>query len=92
MISLPQFEYWEKFGKSLSFAVAFCFLRPKSFAVKVWRREWDSNPVHKPQTKSFAACYAAFLRDMVYGEAPDFKTAVATVSALADGLRLAPRK
>jgi len=35
----------------------------------------------------FATNYAAFLRDMVYGEAPDFKTALATVSALADGLR-----
>jgi hypothetical protein len=35
----------------------------------------------------FASNYAAFLRDMVYGEAPDFKTALATVSALADTLR-----
>jgi hypothetical protein len=35
----------------------------------------------------FASYYAAFLRDMVYGEAPDFKAALATVSALADGLR-----
>ena len=35
----------------------------------------------------FAAYYAAFLRDMVYGEAPDFKAALATVSAFADGLR-----
>ncbi len=35
----------------------------------------------------FASYYAAFLRDMVYGEAPDFKTALATVSALADRLR-----
>ena len=35
----------------------------------------------------FATNYAAFLRDMVYGEAPDFKTALATVSALADGLK-----
>jgi len=35
----------------------------------------------------FSAAYAAFLRDMVYGEAPDFKTALKTVSALADGLR-----
>jgi len=35
----------------------------------------------------FAGYYAAFLRDMVYGEAPDFKTALATVSALADRLR-----
>ena len=35
----------------------------------------------------FASYYAAFLRDMVYGEAPDFRTALATISALADGLR-----
>ena len=35
----------------------------------------------------FASNYAAFLRDMVYGEAPDFRTALATISALADGLR-----
>ena len=35
----------------------------------------------------FASHYAAFLRDMVYGEAPDYKTALATVSALAEGLR-----
>jgi hypothetical protein len=35
----------------------------------------------------FASYYAEFLRDMVYGEVPDFKTALATVSALADGLR-----
>ena len=35
----------------------------------------------------FASYYAEFLRDMVYGEAPDFNTSFATVSALADGLR-----
>lgn len=35
----------------------------------------------------FASHYAEFLRDMVYGELSDFKTALATVSALADGLR-----
>jgi hypothetical protein len=35
----------------------------------------------------FASHYADFLRDMVYGETPDFRTAVATVSALADHLR-----
>ena len=35
----------------------------------------------------FANSYATFLRDMVYGEAPDFRTALATVSALAEGLR-----
>lgn len=35
----------------------------------------------------FATSYAAFLRDMVYGEAPDFRTALASVAALADGLK-----
>jgi hypothetical protein len=35
----------------------------------------------------FAKAYATFLRDMVYGEALDFKTALASVATLADGLR-----
>jgi hypothetical protein len=35
----------------------------------------------------FAGYYAAFLRDMVYGEAPDFRAPLAVASALADGLR-----
>jgi hypothetical protein len=35
----------------------------------------------------FATHYAQFLRDMVYGAAPDFKTALSTISALADGFR-----
>lgn len=35
----------------------------------------------------FAGYYATFIRDMVYGEAPDFQTALATVSALAENLR-----
>ena len=35
----------------------------------------------------FASHYGAFLRDMVYGETPDFRTAVATISALADQLQ-----
>jgi Nucleotidyl transferase AbiEii toxin, Type IV TA system len=44
--------------------------------------------VHEIATDDrFAVYYAEFLRDMVYGEAPDFKTAVAMVSALAEGLR-----
>ena len=34
----------------------------------------------------FTRAYEAFLRDMVYGEAPDFKTALATVSILATAL------
>ena len=35
----------------------------------------------------FAQAYAEFLRDMVYGDAPAFQTALKTVSALADVLR-----
>ena len=35
----------------------------------------------------FAKDYGEFLRDMVYGEKPDFETALATVSTLADALR-----
>lgn len=35
----------------------------------------------------FAISYAVFLRDMVYGDAPDFKTALDSVSALAKGLK-----
>jgi hypothetical protein len=39
------------------------------------------------EDQRFADAYALFLRDMVYGEAPDFKTALATVSGLAGTLR-----
>lgn len=35
----------------------------------------------------FATAYVAFLRDMVYGEVPDFKTALATVMALGGHLK-----
>jgi hypothetical protein len=35
----------------------------------------------------FATAYTTFLRDMVYGDVVDFSTALATVSALAEGLR-----
>jgi hypothetical protein len=35
----------------------------------------------------FATHYAEFVQGMVYGDAPDFATALATVAALADGLR-----
>jgi hypothetical protein len=35
----------------------------------------------------FANHYAEFLQNMVYGESPDFKTALATVSTLADRLK-----
>ncbi len=34
----------------------------------------------------FAKRYAAFRRDMVYGESPEFETALATITALARGL------
>ena len=35
----------------------------------------------------FANAYTLFLRDMVYGDVVDFSTALATVSALAEGLK-----
>ena len=35
----------------------------------------------------FASAYAMFLRDMVYGDVPDFRTALATIAALANGLK-----
>ena len=35
----------------------------------------------------FAEAYAAFLRDMVYGEAPEYQTALATITRLADELK-----
>ena len=34
----------------------------------------------------FANRYAAFRRDMVYGESPEFETALATITALAGRL------
>jgi hypothetical protein len=34
----------------------------------------------------FADAHAAFVRDMVYGGAGEFRTALATVAAMADGL------
>ncbi len=37
----------------------------------------------------FATNYANFCRDMVYGEAPDFDTAVATLDTLAQHLQQA---
>ena len=39
------------------------------------------------EDERFAQAYALFLRDMVYGEAPDFKTALTTISTLAEHLR-----
>jgi predicted nucleotidyltransferase component of viral defense system len=41
-----------------------------------------------PTDEYFATCYATFLRDMVYGETPDFETALGTLSALADVLAI----
>jgi len=35
----------------------------------------------------FAKRYAAFRRDMVYGETPEFETAMATITALARRLK-----
>ena len=38
----------------------------------------------------FAGDYASFHRDMVYGAAPDFETAIATLNALAEPLKTTP--
>jgi predicted nucleotidyltransferase component of viral defense system len=40
--------------------------------------------------RDFAASYATFRRDMVYGEGPDFETAIATLKSLAKLLRKGP--
>jgi hypothetical protein len=37
-----------------------------------------------PTDEYFAQSYGTFLRDMVYGETPDFETALTTLSALTD--------
>ncbi len=36
----------------------------------------------------FASQYAAFVRDMVYGDRPEFRTAMSTIEELAEHLRL----
>jgi hypothetical protein len=40
-----------------------------------------------PRDKAFAVGYANFQRDMVYGDKPDFMTAMSSLNALADHLR-----
>jgi hypothetical protein len=37
--------------------------------------------------RDFAASYATFRRDMLYGEGPDFQTAIATLKTLAELLK-----
>jgi predicted nucleotidyltransferase component of viral defense system len=43
-----------------------------------------------PRDKVFVDGYATFQRDMVYGEKPDFATAMATLNTLADHLKKVP--
>lgn len=43
-----------------------------------------------PKDKVFVDGYANFLRDMVYGDKPDFTTAIGTLSTLADHLKRVP--
>ena len=38
----------------------------------------------------FARRYTSFLRDMVYGDKPDFNTAMGTLNTLADHLKKVP--
>ncbi len=56
---------------------------------------WQKDPLGEtlsaiegiPKDKVFIEGYATFLRDMVYGDKPDFATAVGSINALADQLR-----
>jgi predicted nucleotidyltransferase component of viral defense system len=56
---------------------------------------WKTDPLGEtlraverlPRDKVFIDGYAAFQRDMVYGEKPDFATAMATLKTLADHLK-----
>jgi hypothetical protein len=43
-----------------------------------------------PKDKVFVDDYATFLRDMVYGDKPEFSTAMSTLNTLADHLRKVP--
>jgi hypothetical protein len=43
-----------------------------------------------PRDKVFVDGYATFQRDMVYGEKPNFATAMATLNTLADHLKKVP--
>jgi hypothetical protein len=43
-----------------------------------------------PKDKVFMDGYATFQRDMVYGDKPDFKTAIGTLNTLADHLKKVP--
>ena len=64
------------------------------FALNAHNVAYRENPIREilravrglPKDDYFAECYAMFVRDMVYGEAPDFKTALATISDLAEAL------
>jgi len=64
-----------------AYAHQFPAYRENPIAETLWAVGWLATD------DRFASHYAAFLRYMVYGEAPDYKTALATVSALAEGLR-----
>jgi predicted nucleotidyltransferase component of viral defense system len=56
---------------------------------------WQNDPLGEtlraidgiPKDKVFVDGYANFLRDMVYGEGPDFNTAMASLKALGDHLK-----
>ncbi|WP_412774367.1 hypothetical protein [Nitrobacter sp.] len=55
---------------------------------------WQKDPLREtlraiegiPKDKAFVDGYAEFQRDMVYGERPDFNTAMAPLKVLADRL------
>ena len=56
---------------------------------------WQSDPLREtlraiegiPKDKVFVDGYANFLRDMVYGEGPDFNTAIGPLKTLGDHLK-----
>jgi hypothetical protein len=60
---------------------------------------WKKDPVGEtlraiagiPKDKVFIDGYATFQRDMVYGDKPDFTTAMASLNVLADHLKKMPK-
>jgi hypothetical protein len=59
---------------------------------------WQEDPLGEtlraiegiPKDKVFVDGYADFQRDMVYGDKPDFETAMGTLNTLADQLKKLP--
>jgi len=62
---------------------------------RAWQRDLVGETLRAidgiPKDKVFVDGYMEFLRDMVYGEKPDFATAMATLKSLAEQLRRLPK-